>query len=48
MVQQKEMKTITIHYDVWELLIKFKIDLRHKNMSETLRYMFDVIRNKNY
>jgi predicted CopG family antitoxin len=41
MVKQiKDVKTITIEHDVWELLIKYRIALRHRSMSETLRYMF--------
>jgi predicted CopG family antitoxin len=40
MVENKDVKTITIDYDVWELLIKYRIALRHRSMSETLRYMF--------
>jgi predicted CopG family antitoxin len=40
MVKQNDVKTITIDYDVWEMLIKYRIALRHRSMSETLRYMF--------
>ena len=42
----KEVKTVTIDADVWELLIKYRIALRHRSMSETLRYMFKRLKDK--
>jgi predicted CopG family antitoxin len=46
MVEEKETKTITLDYDVWEMLIKYRIALKHRSMSETLRYMFKRLKDK--
>lgn len=37
-------KTIVVEEDIWELLIKYRIALRHRSMSETLRYMFKKLK----
>jgi macrodomain Ter protein organizer (MatP/YcbG family) len=37
-------KTVTLEYDVWEMLIKYRIAMKHGSMSETLKYLFKRVK----
>lgn len=44
MENKRKRKTINVSDEIWEKLIKYKIALRHKNLNETLLYLFTRIK----